>query len=509
VRKTILYILLIAVFSAAQASAGDVERGRAVYEKYCWWCHGEDGSGDGPAFEFLNPPPRDFTFGLYKWKSTPFDEYAPSGEDLRGMIIGGLTEERVPGWDGLNGTSMPGWSDVLNDREIEDVIEYIKSLAMLQAPVKEPVDLSGRVRPTEEGMERGGELFRDRCSECHGELGRGDGQKKLKDDYGDRTWPRNLTKHWTFRAGRSPEDIYTRVTAGVHFTQMPSFADPESIKKLTENERWDIANYVSTLNEPYKKPGDDAVIKARRMEGEVPSGPEDAAWEEVEYKSFYMVPQIMAGERLFKPSIDSISVKALYNDRELALLIEWDDHTGSVPGDKESEEIAGGEVFRDAVAVEFPSSPTGDGQKPYFGMGSPTRPVNIWFWQGGTAEEPQGLEIINARGIEDMEKREAEGAGFRAEGYYDRGTWRVVIKRPLLAGEEGKDIQFKEGVFIPIAFAAWDGSNGDTGSRHVMTAWQSLVLETGSSPGVYAWSAAAALVVLVLELLWLGSVRRR
>lgn len=59
-------VLLAAVFAGgcsggAQASAVEIERGRALYEvNGCGACHGQAGRGDGPVGKTLTPPPRDF-----------------------------------------------------------------------------------------------------------------------------------------------------------------------------------------------------------------------------------------------------------------------------------------------------------------------------------------------------------------------------------------------------------------------------------------------------------------
>src|SRR3989338_11069433 len=62
--------LLIASASISEAAKGDKEAGKKVYEKKCAWCHGWTGAGDGPAADFLNPRPRDFTSGIYKYKTS-------------------------------------------------------------------------------------------------------------------------------------------------------------------------------------------------------------------------------------------------------------------------------------------------------------------------------------------------------------------------------------------------------------------------------------------------------
>lgn len=494
---------------APDAASSDGARGKAVYEKRCSWCHGKDGKGDGPAVQFLSPAPRDFTSGVYKWKSTPYDEMVPSKQDFYRMIAGTVAHTDIGGWGGLNGTSMPGWADVLTKAELDDVAAYIKSFAMFGNPEKPPIDTTHPVKPTAQGLERGKKLFKDRCTECHGEEGRGNTSKKLKDDWGGRTWPRDLSKGWTFRAGNTPQAIYTRITAGIAGTQMPSFADPVSKKKLTEDERWDVANYVQALDAPYKKPGSSQVVQAFYTAGELPKKPLDAAWGSARYTSFYTAPQIVAGDRLFKPTVDSVSVKAIYNDSGIALLLEWDDPTRSIPGDQKSIEIADGDVLEDSAAVEFPASFSREEDKPYFGMGSPAAPVNIWQWKSGGAAAPsETVRLLNSRGFAAIEEKNPAMAGLRAYGDYDNGTWRVVFTRPLRTQAAEDDLQFEEDRFIPVAFAVWDGSNGDKGSRHVMTTWQKLQLSRGRGAGRFLWPVAAVIAVFAAEALLVISCRR-
>ena len=60
---------------------GDLEEGRQVYNQVCVTCHGEKGDGKGPAGAALNPPPRDFRTGEFK--------YGGSDEDLFSIISDG------------------------------------------------------------------------------------------------------------------------------------------------------------------------------------------------------------------------------------------------------------------------------------------------------------------------------------------------------------------------------------------------------------------------------------
>ena len=364
-RVLIAFVLLTALIGTPlYAAKGNPDRGREIYMKRCWWCHGEEGAADGPAAEVLLRPPRDFTEGVYKFKTTPFDELVPSDEDFFKMIKGGIMKEHIAGWNGMNNTSMPGWGDMLKDDDIWDLVAYLKSIVEYEQPEKGPIAVNCKPTESKDTIEKGRKIFKDMCAECHGEEGRGDGTKMLKDDWGYRTWPRNLTKPWTFRLTNSVGDIYTRITVGIPGTQMPSFADPESKKRLNDEERCAVANYVASIAAPYKKPTENTVIKALRIEEDVPEDPSSPVWEKAEYTSFWLVPQIIAKERHFKPSLDSISVKVVYNDKDIGFLLEWDDRTKSVPGDKKAEEIAAGEVYRDGVAVQSPTSAWATRQNP-------------------------------------------------------------------------------------------------------------------------------------------------
>jgi DMSO reductase family type II enzyme heme b subunit len=504
-RFLILFVLLFCLSNGVFAQT-EIEKGKALYGKLCAFCHGVEGAGDGPAAQYLNPPPRDLTMGLYKWKTTPFDEYAPTDEDFGKMISGMRTHDSIPGWDGMNGTSMPGWADVLGASEVTQISAYLKSLAGLEKAQKPAIDISGKVKPESGSLERGKALFKDRCSECHGEVGHGNATKKLKDDWGARTWPRDLTEGWTFRAGSMPEDIYTRITAGISGTQMPSFADPASKKVMTDAERWDVANYAASLNEPERKPAVNAVLKAMKVSGPLPDGPVDALWDKAALSGFFLFPQIFTANKAFTPSIGSVSVKAVYNDKEIAFLLEWDDPTNSMPWDAKSIEIADGALFPDAAAIQFPSGQAKPGERPYFGMGGP-KAVTIWHWKGPeSAESGQTTRVIDARGVKNIIARPAD-AFVTADGLYDRGRWRVVVKGPLKGSD--KDPAFEEGAFMPIALALWDGSNGDMGGKHLMTGWRWMTLEKEGEGPSYLWPAVIGLIVLCAEILWLVSSRKK
>src|SRR3990172_9228985 len=77
--------------------ATETRLGKSIYDARCAPCHGLDGHGDGAAAALLNPRPRDFTSGTFKFRSTETG-ILPTDEDLV------LTVK-----NGLHGTSMPDW----------------------------------------------------------------------------------------------------------------------------------------------------------------------------------------------------------------------------------------------------------------------------------------------------------------------------------------------------------------------------------------------------------------
>lgn len=96
------------------------ERGARVYATYCVLCHGESGHGDGRAAVLQKAPPANLAH------STVDDDYR------RRIIRGG-------GISVARSESMPAWSAVLTDEQIEDVITYLNVLtasAVRQARVR-------------------------------------------------------------------------------------------------------------------------------------------------------------------------------------------------------------------------------------------------------------------------------------------------------------------------------------------------------------------------------------
>ncbi|MBI4182594.1 MAG: c-type cytochrome [Proteobacteria bacterium] len=469
-RLAIPLVLLLAQALAAAAPA-DSEVGRAVYDRWCARCHGAEGDGNGPAAPFLMPRPRDFTLGVYKYKSTEGTR-PPSDQDIGRMVA-----------EGMPGTAMPGWKDVLGEGDRQNVVAYVKTFSDIFEAEEPgpPISLAGRPADSPQLVAVGKDTYRKaKCHECHGDAGKGNPSKKLKDDWGAPAWPRNLTRPWTFRGGSDVKDIYTRITVGIPGMPMPAFGDAGKPDALTEWERWSVAHYVASLADPARRPSPAAnVAKASYRAEEIPADVTAQVWLDAPAVSFRLAPQIIAAERLFTPVVDQVTVRALYNDREVALLVEWDDPTPSRPGDRVQAALAPGEMFEDAVAAQFPVAPSEGPDKPYFGHGDAANPVNVWYWRAGRAGAGSAYALFDMRGMGSKVERDPAPSGLSASGEYTDGTWRVVFRRSRL-GDTG-DVPFESGRLIPVAFANWDGSNGEKGSKHTLTPWVWLWLEPAPS----------------------------
>lgn len=99
-----------------------------LYREHCAHCHGISGDGRGPTALFLNPYPRDYRLGLYKFKSTARAS-KPTEDDLRGILV-----------EGIRGTAMPSFK-LLPADEIDALVEYVKYLSMRGEMERELVSL--------------------------------------------------------------------------------------------------------------------------------------------------------------------------------------------------------------------------------------------------------------------------------------------------------------------------------------------------------------------------------
>ena len=233
------FTLLIAP-SSSFADPGSVVNGKAVFMERCFQCHGIKGEGDGPASTYLPRKPRDFTLGIFKLKTSSPQSHIVRDEDLFQSITRGLAP-----------SGMPPWKNILSAQERWDLVAYIKSLSDIfdDEPNPELLDLSGRPPMSSETVGKGRKAFiKLKCHECHGIDGDAKGIKNLKDDYGNRIWPRDLTKPRLFIGPHTHEGLYARLTNCIPLTPMPSYAGRHDDIAL-EAQRWEVAYFLMDLAE--------------------------------------------------------------------------------------------------------------------------------------------------------------------------------------------------------------------------------------------------------------------
>ena len=474
----IVVVSLLAGIVPAWAQAGDAAAGKSVYERKCALCHGEKGDGKGPAAELLSPRPRDFTSGIYKIRTMA--NKAPSDQDLFKIVT-----------DGMPGTSMPPWA-VLPEKDRWSLVAYIKTFApekFKEAPKK--LELPKEVASSPESIKRGKEMFEAiECHKCHGTEGRADGPSRaeLKDEWGYPIAPANLTKAWTFRGGAARVDIATRLANGILGTPMPSFID--SVEK--PEDVWHLTNYVLSLGPAAARYA--TLVTVAAVSDAIPDDPNAELWKKLAPNHIPLMGQVIADPRNFNPAIDMVSVRAVYNDREIAFHLTWDDPTQSV-------EDAAKKTFADAIALQFPPAlPTGS-ERPYFLMGDGSDAVYLLRWEGG-----KGVVEATANGPTKIAP--SPGAEATGKAVYANGQYRLVMKRPL-ASKDASRLTFKPEVFTPVAFQAWDGGAGETGTKMSLTSWYYLRLEEPQSNRRFVVPPIVAVLTLAAMLLVVRVANRR
>ncbi|MCK5424479.1 MAG: hypothetical protein KAI89_03835, partial [Emcibacter sp.] len=394
----------------------------------------------------------------------------------------------------------------------------------------EPVD--GQIAYSSESVAEGRATFEKVCGECHGKQGRGNilSGKKLKADWGYRLWPRDLTKPWTFRANNIGNDgkgdraslianIYQRLSIGIAGTPMPAHRAVEEGNKdpIALDMRWHVANYVYSLRENSQQPDEGGTVTALKVDGALPDDADDDLWNNTSRTTLSLVPNIIKDDRLFTPLNDAVTVRTLYNEDEIAFLLEIDDRTDSRPGEKVSEGIQDRELkmFSDAIAIQFPKQEayevTPTVEKPLYRHGDKKHGTTIWYWTAGSVmpEKSESAMLLDASGPENKLAPRMDDVSLKANGTWKDGRWQIIMKRPRNGGASG-DVNFEEGNFIPISFANWDGSNGEAGSKHTLTTWYWLVLPpVVDNTQVFGPPIGAMLLVFACGLLLVSRARKK
>ena len=508
---------LAILFAAASVLAvGDLsaqdgdDLGQVTYDRWCAGCHGVDGTGDGPGAGYMLPRPRDFTQALYQIRTTASGEL-PTDEDILAIIDRGMP-----------GTTMPGWEDLLSNDEREALVQYLKTFSRFFSPdeVPQPLEFSRATRSNADVLVEGERLFREvaDCAACHGDGGRGDGESSptLADDGDFPVRAADLTENWLFNGGGEAEDIYRRLLTGLDGTPMPSLADVVTAGVITDEQLWAIAHYVRSLA-PEDPPGITEVVRGVLFEdAPLPSSVGDDVWEGVERVYLPLVGQIIVMPRWFDPRVDGVWVQAAHDGETVAVRITWSDPNNSpdtlwadwkslvisLMQPKEGDPPDDGPT-PDQLVVQFPMQMPEGMELPFFLGGDNRRPVYLWQWRS----DGDGALEGEARGV-GTEAFQSEGLDLTVDASHADGQWRVMFTRPLVTEDEG-DLDFVTGEAIPMALFAWDGDNGESGTRGAVSSWYFLFLEDATPATVYVAPTLAMMLTAALGFLVVSRAQKR
>jgi mono/diheme cytochrome c family protein len=269
---------------ALKLDSRTLERGSMLYRVHCLHCHGVTGDGRGPTAKWINPHPRDYRQGLFKFQSVDQTDQPrpPRRADLHRVVK-----------YGIESTAMPSFA-LLGDADIDLLVSYVIHLSIrgkveyeafksnydydekrwsrdlekthyveqltkkFAADWLESQQREIKIAPykyndeaaIKESVARGQKLFlgigeegkNANCVNCHTDYGR---QAKFRfDAWGTLVRPNNLT-NGIYRGGRRTVDIYYRVHSGINGSGMASFG-----KQLSTESIWDLVNFVQTLPYP-------------------------------------------------------------------------------------------------------------------------------------------------------------------------------------------------------------------------------------------------------------------
>ena len=415
--------------------APDLAAGKEAFETNCVRCHGATGGGDGMDSKRMSPRPRKLSEGIFKFRTTASGTL-PTDEDLFRTISQGLPGSRMPEFQRLPEETrwQPG--------------AYVKTLspAFQQENQKpERVDFGADPGPARADVKRGKELYTQLgCATCHGTLGRADGPSSptLVDNWGQPIRPADLTHGWSYRAGSSPRDIVNRLMTGVDGTPMPSYIDALSKKE----DAWHLAYYIQSLQE---KPDWKQSVEAAKLAGALPATADDAQWQKAPKTDLRLSATLYNAGEILPVTVTSISVQAVYNDREILFRLAWHDANES------------GHLPPDACAILFLPDRHLKGQRGSmrgWPAASDVPPLDVCYWSAQTKAAREAV----VHGTDGLESGTEPGTPLWSQAHFAEGEWMLLMKRPL--GQKPS----------LCGVAVWNGGNGEQGRRRGNSNWIDL-----------------------------------
>lgn len=235
------------------------ERGRVVYERACWPCHGNEGLGDGPAAAGLIAPhknPMTDFFGMFGIKlkgddlpSRPANFHNQVAQRLNTpfslfeTIRLGRPHTAMPAFGPKPAYGANRGFPELKDDQIWDALVYTKTWSTTPAAVAAGQEIY-RNRVT--GIDGGRTAT---CMACHGRSGDGRGGD-LSREMAARIWGwdkatgAGIFTDVNFMLQRKPSELYQAIRNGRGL--MPAYRG-----KLTDDEVWALVDYLWTFMYDY------------------------------------------------------------------------------------------------------------------------------------------------------------------------------------------------------------------------------------------------------------------
>ena len=231
------------------------------------------------------------------------------------------------------------------------------------------------------------------------------------------------------------------------------------------------------------------IIRARLVEGPLPTEPEDAAWAKVSPMTLPLSGQVITRPVWPEPTARALTVRSLHNGTEIAFLLEWQDNT-------KNDRLTPG-TFRDGVAIGLP---LGDAPA-FFCMGQLDHYINIWHWKADwqadidrraakTSEKARDgvrtFEVIPRRassvedliggGFSTLTTKEKQGR-VQGKAVWKDGVWHVVMRRPLASEEQENEAKLIPGRVQTVSFAVWNGENKERNGQKAVAPWFQLIID--------------------------------
>ena len=302
-----------------------------------------------------------------------------------------------------------------------------------------------------------------------------------------------------------------------------------------------LAVVLTFLKIPVASSQGPTLVAERIIEALPARDPDSPLWKQASVLEVPLSAQSVTKPILPQTNIKSLTARALHNDTQMAILIEWADTT-------KNDDTVRVQDFRDAVAIQFP---LGAGQ-PFICMGQLDGNVNIWQWKAdwqadlnaredmetlypnmnvdqypfatGAMPAPKDytdpnyvpalaaknlsaavhlspVEELNAGGFGTLTSKAADRQGVQGYGVWANGKWRVIFSRSL-AAKDADSAQFEQGKLYGIAFAAWDGANAERNGQKSTSNWVSLQV---ASPAAIAAPVPTLMFTLLILVVIVGA----